>query len=61
MIQRVLSHYSLTSLTDAGLILFFSVFIGALIWTLRKKNSNLYKYLEQLPLEELKPNIKEGP
>lgn len=58
MIQRVLSHYHLPGLTCLGLILFMSIFIGALIWVFRKGSKNVYETLEQLPLKDLKPILK---
>jgi cbb3-type cytochrome oxidase subunit 3 len=57
MIQKVLSHYHLPALTCFGLILFVSIFLGALIWVFRRGSSTLYAGLEQLPLEDLKPHF----
>jgi hypothetical protein len=58
MIQKVLSHYHFLELTCVGLVLFMLVFAGALVWILRSGSSKVYAALEQLPLQELKPNSK---
>ncbi|HTL11916.1 MAG TPA: cbb3-type cytochrome c oxidase subunit 3 [Bdellovibrionota bacterium] len=52
MIQSVLSHYPLTGLTCVGLLLFFAVFMGALLWVFRKGSSAVYTNLQNLPLQE---------
>lgn len=50
MIQQVLSRYDLPLLSVAGLLLFFGVFTGVLLWTLRRGSREFYAGLESLPL-----------
>lgn len=55
MISKVLSqqavHTILPWLTCLGLLLFMTVFVGAVFWVNRKENHKLYQRLSDLPLE----------
>ncbi len=52
MKQEALMQFTDTYLTSAGLIIFFSFFMGVLYWTSRKENKALYKKMETMPLIE---------
>ncbi len=52
MIQQVLRNFPHIWLTVLGLVLFFSVFIGALLWINRRSAAALYQEVERYPLEE---------
>lgn len=55
MISKVLvqnvAHTLLPWFTALGLLLFMSVFIGAVFWVHRKESRSLYQKLGRLPLE----------
>ena len=52
MKQLVLGSFDMTWMTNFALILFFSLFIGMLIWIFRRSSKELYSRVEQIPLEE---------
>lgn len=49
MKAEVLAHFHLTWMTCAALILFFSLFVGTLIWIFRRGSTDYYKNAAQLP------------
>jgi cbb3-type cytochrome oxidase subunit 3 len=60
MISRTLSQMAAQTfipwLSSLGLLIFLSVFIGALIWVYRRGSAEVYQGLSRLPLEsEPKP------
>jgi hypothetical protein len=50
----VLSHFHLPILSCLGLLLFMSVFVGALIWIFRRGSGEFYQKLSDLPLDIVK-------
>jgi cbb3-type cytochrome oxidase subunit 3 len=52
MKQLALSQFNDIYLIVIGFFLFFSVFIGAVLWAYRKGSKKHYDYLSQLPLHE---------
>lgn len=52
MMQQVLAHYRLPVLSCIGLLLFLSVFSGAVAWVFRKGSGKFYASLESLPFNE---------
>lgn len=52
MKQVGLTYFSDTFITSLGLLIFLVFFIGMLIWVHRRSSTELYQYLEQLPLHE---------
>ncbi len=52
MIREVLSHFHLPLLSCVGLLIFFAVFLSALLWVFRRSGREMYQHLENLPLQE---------
>ncbi len=52
MKSEVLKDFPWTSLTCAGLVIFFAVFVGVLIWVSRKERSSEFAKAQNLPLHE---------
>lgn len=52
MKQKALLFFTDIDLTLVGLMLFFSVFVGSILWVYRKNSGQTYSYIEQLPLNE---------
>ncbi len=52
MKQDGLAFFTDTQLTGLGLVIFFSFFIGVLIWTSLKENKANYRKMEQIPLTD---------
>ena len=52
MKSEVLSNFTTVILPATGFILFFSIFIGAIIWVYRPKSQTFYKKLAKLALED---------
>ncbi len=52
MKQDVLMHFTHLNLTCMALIIFFILFVSALIWVIRPQGRALYRYMSELPLEE---------
>jgi hypothetical protein len=51
MLRQTLSHYPFAIYNALATLLFFSVFIGAVIFVVKKKNQNYFKFCSELPLE----------
>ncbi|MBT4088650.1 MAG: cbb3-type cytochrome c oxidase subunit 3 [Deltaproteobacteria bacterium] len=51
MFAAILDSMNFTPWALFSLILFFSVFIGVLIWVFRKGSSEFYRSLARIPLE----------
>ncbi|MCP4914697.1 MAG: cbb3-type cytochrome c oxidase subunit 3 [Oligoflexia bacterium] len=52
MKSQVLSSFAWTDLTVLAFIIFLTFFVAMIYWVFRKGSKNLYKSVEQLPLEE---------
>lgn len=52
MKSEVLIQYQWVFLNVFALVLFFVIFMGILVWTLRRENTKLYDYMKSLPLEK---------
>ena len=52
MIRDALAHLNWTIMPVISMMLFMSVFFGALIWVFRKDSGKIYAELGQLPLKE---------
>lgn len=52
MKAQVLANFTMPWLTCLGLVLFFTVFCGAIAWVYRKSGAPVYERLRSLPLEE---------
>ncbi|MFN7685584.1 MAG: cbb3-type cytochrome oxidase subunit 3 [Oligoflexia bacterium] len=50
MLSQVASRFPLPWLTVVGLLIFFAVFVGVLIWVNRKGSQQLYHELARAPL-----------
>lgn len=57
MKAEVLSRFPHVWLTCVGLLLFISVFLGALAWVFRKGSSDFYEKLSASPLERAKERV----
>jgi cbb3-type cytochrome oxidase subunit 3 len=51
MKSQVLSQFPFTTPVLIGQLIFFSVFIGALGWVVRKGSKEAYDYLSDLPFQ----------
>jgi cbb3-type cytochrome oxidase subunit 3 len=51
MKAEVLSHFQFINLTCFALVLFFTLFVGALIWVFRKGSDAQYTHSAHLPFE----------
>lgn len=51
MIRDLLTHLHWEYLPVLSMFLFFSVFIGAVLWVYRKESKRIYEELGALPLE----------
>lgn len=54
MKSAVLANFTQVILPTAGFILFFLIFIGAVIWVYRPSSKKFYKELSLLALEDSK-------
>lgn len=52
MKQEALKYFTETHLTVLGLVIFFTFFVGMILWTHRKSSKSLYRRLSELPLKE---------
>jgi cbb3-type cytochrome oxidase subunit 3 len=52
MPRDVLTHFPIIDLVVAGQLIFFTVFMGALIWVYRRGSKKFYAGLAALPLED---------
>lgn len=52
MISRTLANFDMPWLTCIGLLLFLSVFIGALLWVYRRGGNDFYENMQALPFDE---------
>lgn len=52
MIREVLAHLHWSALPVISMLLFCAVFVGVLIWVHRSKSGEIYRQMENLPLEE---------
>ena len=52
MKSLVLSQWNFPLLPTMALMIFFLLFVGVIWWVNRNENKEIYKKLEQLPLEE---------
>ncbi len=52
MHRDVLTQFPLMSLVITGQLLFFAIFVGALIWVFRRKSRAFYEQLSKLPMDE---------
>ncbi len=48
----VLAKFPLMNLVCTGEVIFFLVFLAALVWVFRKGSKNFYKELSNLPTQE---------
>ncbi len=51
MKSEALQHFQYIGLTCLGLLLFFIVFVGALLWVFRPRTKELYSYTEKIPFQ----------
>lgn len=51
MLSQVASRFPLPWLTVVGLLIFFTVFVGVLVWVFRRGSAELYQQMAQAPLE----------
>lgn len=51
MKSEFLVHFKDIWLVCIGLLIFFSVFVGALIWVFRPRSTQSYRYIESLPFQ----------
>ena len=51
-LSDVMSNMNLTSFAEIGLVLFFLVFVGIVIYTFLKRNRKKYEEASMLPLED---------
>ena len=54
MMSQVVSKFPMIWLTCVGLLLFMSVFIGALAWVSRRGSTGFYEEMSKMPLDEVK-------
>lgn len=52
MKSEVLSKFTMTYLPAMGFVLFFCLFVGAVIWVFRPASKEFYKKMSKLPLED---------
>lgn len=52
MIREWLSHLHWSTLPIITMMMFISVFVGAVIWVYRKKSGEIYAQISRLPLED---------
>jgi cbb3-type cytochrome oxidase subunit 3 len=52
MYKTVLKYFPLPDLVVAGQLLFFFIFLGALLWVFRRGSKEFYARLANIPLEE---------
>lgn len=52
MFAAILDSMNVTPWAMFSLVLFFSVFIGVLVWVFRKGSSEFYQSLARIPLEK---------
>lgn len=49
--KEALAHFPHIWLTCGGLLIFFSIFVGSLLWVCRPKAKKLYAYVQDLPFQ----------
>lgn len=54
-LSDVMSNMGLTSFAEIGLVLFFLVFVGIVVYTFLKRNRKKYEEASLLPLEDDDP------
>ncbi|MDD0853398.1 cbb3-type cytochrome c oxidase subunit 3 [Halobacteriovorax sp. GB3] len=52
MFKEVMANINSHWYPTLGLFLFFSIFIGATLWTMRKESHKIYDEASNLPLED---------
>lgn len=52
MKQQFLSNFPFLDLVVVGQLLFFTIFLGALVWVFRSGSKEFYDKLAALPLED---------
>ena len=52
--REVLTQFPLINLVIVGQLLFFGIFVGALLWVFRKGSNDFYQQLSELPIEQNK-------
>lgn len=52
MHRDVLTHFPFMTLVIFGQLLFFAIFVGAIIWVYRKKSGAFYQHLSNMPLDD---------
>jgi cbb3-type cytochrome oxidase subunit 3 len=52
MHRNVLTHFPFMNLVIFGQLLFFAIFVGAIIWVYRKKSGVFYQQLSNMPLDD---------
>lgn len=52
MHRNVLTHFPFMSLVIFGQLLFFAIFVGAIIWVYRRKSGEFYRQLSNMPLDD---------
>ena len=57
MMTQVLSRFHIPFLTCLGLLLFLTIFLGALLWVFRKGSDEIYSAAGALPLEDERPTL----
>ncbi len=55
MISKALSSFPYPWLSSLGLVIFFAIFVGVLVWVSRRGGTEFYSRLSQMPLEDLEP------
>lgn len=51
MKSELLVHFKDIWLVCLGLLIFFSIFTGALFWVFRPKSAARYRYMETIPFQ----------
>jgi cbb3-type cytochrome oxidase subunit 3 len=52
MIRQVLMQFDMAWLPMVGLGIFFTVFLGVLLWVFRRSARSIYAVCERMPLEK---------
>jgi cbb3-type cytochrome oxidase subunit 3 len=52
--SEVFKQFPMINLVLVGQLLFFTIFLGALLWVFRKGSKDFYQQLAELPLDQHK-------
>jgi cbb3-type cytochrome oxidase subunit 3 len=52
MKSQVLAYYNMPFLSNLGLIIFLTVFVGMLFWVFQRSRKPIYDHIAALPLQE---------